>query len=161
MLQKLGNKVKERYKDKEVTLQTAEEMRLDKMSEIILEFVGELLEQATGKREKENIVSMGVVAWNIAILSDAIKLSPLECLEDFLKTSGIEKDSEEEAVTTAVLLALIEKKQKTFPNIRRLVMDFEIKATKNDLNLSVASAELPVKNRGARKSKKQGNKQMA
>lgn len=165
LFQKLENKVKERYKDKQVTLQTTEEAGLDKMSDIILEFASELLDSANSKQEKEGIMSMAIVAWNIAILSDATKLSPIDCIQDFLQTTGIEEEgSEEEEVTAAILLELIIKKQEMFPNISRLVVDFEVKAMRNELQLNVASSEIPMKDSDAffsRKNNKQSKKRVA
>lgn len=160
LFQKLENK----YKDKPVTLQTAEKAGLDKMSDIILEFASELLDSANSKQEKEGILSMAIVAWNIAILSDATKLSPIDCIQDFLQTTGIEEESEEEEVTAAILLGLIIKKQEMFPNISRLVVDFEVKATRNELQLNVASSEIPMKDSDAffsRNSKMQSKKRVA
>lgn len=164
VLQRLGDKVKNRYKDSEITVQTAEELGLTKMSEIILEFAEELLENAKSNQEKKDILTMAIVAWNIAVMSDTTGLSPLECIEDFLKTADIEEGSEEEKLTATALLALIAKKQALFPDIRRVVIDFEIETIRKKLHLNVVSTEVPLKNNDSffsKMRKKQGKKQIA
>lgn len=145
LLETIRDKLEEQYKGKQVTIETSEEMGLVKMSEIILEFAQELLDLAKSYREKESILMLAIVAWNIAVMANYDTNSVISHIEDFLRTLGFKRNSEEKEAVVSILLALVEKKRAKFPDVHRYIIDFEVKEIKKDLHLNVASAVAPTK----------------
>lgn len=147
LLQTMGDKVKKQYKDESIMMGTSDELGLDKMSEILLEFAEELLDSAKSDQEKEDIIMMAVVAWNIAIVADEDTESTIDCIEDYLQSLDFKKKSEEKEAVSCVLHALVEKKRIEYPDVQRFIVDFEIIETKDQFRLNVASLVAPVDKR--------------
>ncbi len=163
LLQPMMDKFKEKYEGKEAILETSEEAGLFKMSEVIFEFTQELMDLAKSKREKEGILMLAIVAWNLAVMAGDEPHAVVQHIEDFLQVLEFKSDSEEEVVVAAMLLALAEKKHLEFPDIQRIIVDFEIKETKKDFRLQVASVEASREKNAPilpRARKKQGKKGM-
>jgi len=144
LLQTMGERVKKQYKDESIMMETSDELGLTKMSEILLEFAEELLDNAKNDQEKEGIIMMAVVAWNIAIIADEDRESVIDHIEDYLRTLGFKKNSEDKEVLAYILHTLVEKKWMEYPDIQRLIVDFEIIETKNEFRLNVASLVAPA-----------------
>lgn len=145
LLQNLMHRVKNRHKDKDCSIATAEEMGLAKMSEIILEFADDMIELGENHVARENSIMLAIIAWNLAVLIEAGEVDPSEHLNKFYRMMKIKKNSEEEEALTALILLLIERKHAEYPHIHRFIEDFEIVETKNDFHLNVASVAMPPK----------------
>ena len=95
-------------------------------------------------QEKEGIIMMAIVAWNIAIIADEDTESAIDYIEDYLRSLDFKKKSEEKEVVSCILLALVEKKRMEHPDIQRFIVDFEVIETKNEFRLNVASLVAPA-----------------
>lgn len=158
LLQTMGEKVKKQYKDDSMIMGTSDELGLDRMSDILLKFAKELLENANNDQEKESIIMMAIVAWNISIVADEDPESAIDHIEDYLRTLGFKKKSEDKEVLAFVLLTLVEKKWMDFSDVQRFIVDFEVIETKNEFRFNVASLVAPA-NKSALPLLK-GNKKM-
>src|SRR3990167_678385 len=123
LLQTMGDKVKKQFRDESIKMGTSEELGLERMSDIILEFAEEFLEGAKNPREKKGIIMMTVVAWNIAIIADEDIESAIDRIEDYLRTLGFKKKSEDKDVVSCMLLGLVEKKWMEYPDVQRFIVD--------------------------------------
>ncbi|MBY0272891.1 MAG: SEC-C domain-containing protein [Alphaproteobacteria bacterium] len=144
LLQTMGDKVKKQYKDESIMMGTSDELGLDRMSEILLEFAEELLDSAKNDEEKEGIIMMAIIAWNIAIITDEDIESTIDCIDDYLQSLDFKKKSEEKEAVSCVLHALVEKKWIEYPDVQRFIVDFEVIETKDQFRLNVASLVAPV-----------------
>jgi hypothetical protein len=54
-----------------------------------------------------------------------------------------DKDTQARQDTTAILEELLERKSSSFANIRRYIIDFELRETRDDIHLSVVSSPEP------------------
>ena len=95
-------------------------------------------------QEKEGIIMMAIVAWNIAIIADEDTESAIDYIEDYLRSLDFKKKSEEKEVVSCVLLALVEKKWMEFSEIQRLIIDFEAIESKDEFQLHVDSLVAPA-----------------
>lgn len=137
----LMNNVKERFHDKTVNIIDTEEIGLEKMSEVILEYADELLDAATTEKAERKAIMVAIVAWNLALMDDD------ECneeLENLLKNiMEIEKDSDDWNTMSSVLQALIHKKRTQYFFINRFIVDYSIIKTNKGLYLNIASLVSP------------------
>ena len=103
------------------------------MSEIILEFIDDLLEQTSSHEEAASVMGLAVVAWNLALLpiSDQRKK-----LDDFLADlkNPLQKKYHED-----MLLQLIKRKLECYPDIYRLIVRYEVLKTPEGPHLNIAS----------------------
>ena len=103
-----------------------------KMSEVILELADELLEMAETKSEYKKVIDITCIAWNLTILSEREKQNLLETL--FNKV-----DDEAQQDIRDVLSSLMEKKNRLYPHINRLILDYDFVRNKQNFHLNVVS----------------------
>jgi hypothetical protein len=113
----------------------SQEDNLPKMSEILMEFGSDFIEEAEKDDEIEIILTICVVAWNLSFL-DVQEIN--EAIESFLKLKELEHDKEE---LRAILTELIDRKAIEYPHINRVIQHFEFIKTKNGRVFNVASTE--------------------
>lgn len=104
-----------------------------KMSAIILDLADFILKEASTKQQEHSAISIACLAWNISIL-DSIRGQ--KCLEDFFKD---EDDPDFKADIEDIIEIIIEKKRRYYPDINRIIVDFELLQNKKDLHLTIMS----------------------
>lgn len=113
-----------------------------KMSAVILQLAEPLLRQHGKATERaEAIISLTIAGWNKSMF-------PLEqqpSIENDLIDCFIPKDGNAEAVGVAVhIMDLIaERREKLFPALRKIVVDYELEISGGHLTLNVSSAPIP------------------
>jgi len=114
---------------------------ITKISDSLQKLIEPFASDTKNKKELEFFLFVAVIAWNLEVMSDLIPAMEWiemmnESIADFVKT----KDPEQIEFIEDLIMTLIERKEKLFPNDMRLVADFELKSLgKGDYHLSVAS----------------------
>ena len=113
-----------------------------KMSAVILELVQPLLEQHGKSAEKvEALISLAVAGWNKSLLP--ADLQP--AIETELINGFVPRDGSAEAVGVAIDLMdhVADRRAKLYPNLRKLIVDYEVIIANGQLTLNVLSAPIP------------------
>lgn len=106
-----------------------------KMSEIILHLAEDLLEFATTKSQNKQAITTACLAWNLAVMFDTKKQK-----EELDKLFDKEvNDPQSQVDLFEIVHSLIQKKNYYYPDISRVIVDFELIDNKNNLHLHVAS----------------------
>ena len=125
------NRVQQRVGDKCSIVQG--ELNGVKMSAVILDLAGFLLEVAHTKERQEAAIAITCAAWNIAVTGAEEKQNLLDSYFETIDDPIHEQD------TLDIINAIIERKQLLYPEINRLILDYEVNGTKNNLHLNVVS----------------------
>lgn len=104
-----------------------------KMSAIILDLANFLLKAASTKQQEHSAISIACLAWNMSIL-DSIRGQ--ECLNDFFKDKD---DPDFKADIEDIIETIIAKKRHYYPDINRIIVDFELLQNKKDIHLTIMS----------------------
>ena len=113
-----------------------------KMSAVILELAEPLLEEhGTDPKRVESIVALTIVAWNKSLL-------PADKQDDVVRDAVnkiVPADGEAELVGAVIyMLELIEdRRKKLYPSVRKLVVDYDLHASEDNISLNIASMEIP------------------
>lgn len=109
-----------------------------KMSEIIMDFVGPMLERTSSRLEKENMILMAITAWNMCLL-------PKKEQKKVLANFKSEKDMDEEGMNIIKeMVELMSAYRKEFyPDVSRFILDYEFTESRDDMHLNVVSSMEP------------------
>ena len=100
----------------------------EKMSDCLVEVLGDLINQVGTEEEVDKLITLAGVAWNASLLPDQGRT-------DFL--ASVMQDDVRDLIES-----LIRRKQLLFPEVRRYVVDVQVRVIDDDLYISVASADL-------------------
>jgi len=116
-----------------------EKLGVNKMSEIILEYAEELLEQASTSEEMKSAIFLAISAWNLSLMGENNRTKEIDIfIRDVMK---IEKNSNEWEEIRNMVQALIEKRIADYSEVDRFIFDYEfIQLSKNDFHLNVISS---------------------
>jgi hypothetical protein len=113
-----------------------------KLSAIILQLAEPLLKQH-GKTEEraKAIISLAIAGWNKSMFPP----DQQPAIENDLIDWFVPKDGSAEAVGVAVHLmdAIADRRAKLFPNLRKIIVDYEVVISGGRLTLNVLSAPIP------------------
>lgn len=104
-----------------------------KMSAIILDLADFLLKAASTKQQEHSAISIACLAWNMSIL-DSVRGQ--ERLDDFFQDKD---DPDFKADIEDIIGAMIAKKRHYYPDINRIIVDFELLQNKKDIHLTIMS----------------------
>ena len=114
----------------------------DRMSAVILQLAEPLMKQhgKTAQRT-ESIIMLTIAGWNKSMFPP--DKQPL--IEKDLIDAFVPKDGSAEAVGVAmeVMDMMAERRQKLFPDLRKIIVDYEVEISGDRLNLNVTSAPAP------------------
>jgi hypothetical protein len=113
-----------------------------KMSAVVLEVAGPLLKKHGKTPERAEAVIMLVIAgWNKALLPP----DKQPALEKDIIDRLVPADGSAEAVGVAVYIMdmAAERREKLFPDIRKLIVDYKMEIADGRLTLNVTSAPIP------------------
>jgi RNA binding exosome subunit len=109
---------------------------VQKMSEVLEEFVEPYLPSAQGHQQTKALFAMAIVAWNISLLPDAEQRSHLENVSQKVAESSGSQDC---ADIREELQRMVDRRKKYFSYCNRRILDFELTESADDYHLSVIS----------------------
>lgn len=108
-----------------------------KMSEVLEDFLSPYTDIADDKQGLQVLFSMGMLAWNIALMPAEKRT---EMLNQAFATLGQWQDPQDIAVGKELVEELIERKAELFANNQRRIVSFELEyVAHGDYHISVAS----------------------
>ncbi len=110
-------------------------LQKEKMSEVLLDFAKPLTDECENNKAFLNALKFSIIAWNSSFLSPAERKKFID--ESF---NICIKDSNERAIAYEILSKMLERKEKKFPNINRIIMDFQISYRDGQHRLDVISS---------------------
>jgi hypothetical protein len=113
-----------------------------KMSAVILQLAEPLMKQHGKNAERaQAIIMLAIAGWNKSMFPP--DKQPL--VEKDLIDAFVPKDGSAEAVGVAVEVMdiIAERRQKLFPDLRKIIVDHEVKISGGRLTLNVTSAPIP------------------
>jgi|GEM_PF-1435665 len=118
-------------KDAVITTKTQNE----KMSEVLLDFAEPLIDKCKDDKAFYNALQICAIAWNSSFLSPEERNKLID--ESFNKYIN---DNEDREIAKEILSKMLERKQKKFPDIKRMIMDFQISYKDGQQHLFVTSS---------------------
>ncbi len=113
-----------------------------KMSAVILQLAEPLFKQygKTADRAKV-IISLAVAAWNKSMFPpDKQPLIEQDLIDCFVPKDG---NAEDVGLTIGFMDVIAERREKLFPDLRKIVLDYEAEISGGRLTLAVTSAPIP------------------
>ena len=108
-----------------------------KMSEVLEDFVEPYTDSTLNKHGLEMLFSMGVLAWNIALMPAEKRI---EMVNEAFAATMPDRDPEDIAVGKDFVEELIHRKEKFFADNQRMIMNFELQyVARGEYHISVAS----------------------
>ncbi len=113
-----------------------------KMSAVILQVAEPLLKRHGKTRERtETIISLTVAGWNKSLVPPEKQPSfEKELIDCFVPKDG---SAEDVGVATLIMDIAAERREKLFPNLRKIVVDYDLDISRGQLTLNVTSAPIP------------------
>lgn len=133
-IERLKNRIRKNMGDGASVFQQGDSNDI-KMSEVIVDLADFLLERACDEKKQRAAISITCLAWNMAILGMEKGRKFLDAYFDRVDDPIHVKD------TMDIVSAIIQRKQAYYPQINRIIMDFEIIRIKNRLHVNVVSIQ--------------------
>lgn len=113
-----------------------------RMSAVILQIAEPLIKQHGKTEERVKWVLMLCVAgWNKSVFpADKQAIVEGEFIDRFVPKDG---SAEAVGVVVQIMDYVAEQREKLFPDLRKVIVDYEIEISGDDLNLNVTSARAP------------------
>ena len=102
------------------------------MSEVLLDFIEPYTRHVHSEDEFRNAIRLGLVAWNTALLPKERQVETIERFIDEVVHDGADDFRQ-------VVYEMIERKQRWFAQIKRLILKYHLTVTENGPHLSVIS----------------------
>jgi len=113
-----------------------------RMSAVILQLAKPLIRQH-GKTEEraKSILMLCVAGWNKSVFPpDMQPIVEKELIDRFVPKGG---SAEAVGAVVHIMDTVAEQREKLFPDLHRVIVDYEIEISGGDLNLNVTSARAP------------------
>lgn len=104
-----------------------------KMSEVILDLAEDLLEAAETKSQYNSAITITCIAWNLATLNSEEYKNSLERQLSKMGDQSYQQD------TLKIIDALVEKKNRLYPDINRVILDYDLIGNKHNFHLNIVS----------------------
>jgi hypothetical protein len=113
-----------------------------KMSAVILQLAEPLIKRHGKTAERaEAIIMLTVAAWNKSMFPpDEQPLVEKDLIDAFVPKGG---NAEAVAVAMEVMDVIAERRQKLFPSLRKIIIDYDVQIAGGRLTLGVSSAPIP------------------
>ena len=107
----------------------------EKMSEVLIEFAKPLTDECEDDEAFYLAIQISVLTWNLSFfpLKERKKL-----IDEFINKCV--NDNREIKTTREILSKMLERKEKNFPDIKRMIIDFQISYTNGKPYLNVMSS---------------------
>lgn len=113
-----------------------------RMSAVIMELAGPLIKQHGNTAQRaESIIMLTIAGWNKSMFPP--EKQPM--IEKDLINAFVPKDGSAEAVAVAmeIMDMMAERREKLYPDIRKIIVDYEVEIGGGRLTLNVTSAPIP------------------
>jgi hypothetical protein len=110
-----------------------------KMSQVLTKLIAPFAHLAPSDEEYEVLLNMAVVAWNLSLLAEEQR-PPL--IDHFLAGGLPGADSNVTDLARELIDQLIERKQALFPDMRRLIVSYQLTRTGEAYHLKVVSGPI-------------------
>ena len=113
-----------------------------KMSAVITQLAEPLLKQhGTNAERAEAIISLTVAAWNKSMFPpDKQPIIEKELIDCYVPKDG---SAESVGVITHIMDTVAERREELFPDLRKVIVDYELDISGGHLTLNVTSAPIP------------------
>ena len=113
-----------------------------KMSAVILQLAEPLMKQhGTTAERAEGLLMLTTAGWNKSMFPpDKQPLIEKDLIDAFVPKDG---SAEDVGVAVQVMDIIAERRQKLFPDLRKIVVDYEVEIGGGRLTLNVTSAPIP------------------
>jgi hypothetical protein len=113
-----------------------------KMSAVINQLAEPLLKQhGTNAKRAEAIISLTVAAWNKSMFPpDKQPIIQKELIDCFIPKDG---NAEDVGIVTHIMDIVADRREELFPDLRKIIVDYEVDISGDQLNLNVTSAPVP------------------
>ena len=127
---------------KEQSIDSGREFRIappttEKMSEIIIDYARPLLDVATNAEEQKKAITIAVTIWNLSLFPEDMQFDYINEIKRITsasnKTDDLSDDDHE------IFNYLMQRKKLLFPDINRLVVDYEFVETPKSFHLNIVS----------------------
>jgi uncharacterized membrane protein YheB (UPF0754 family) len=109
----------------------------EKMSEVLLEFAKPLTDECENDKAFYNALQISAIAWNSSFLPPGERNKLIdESINKYIN------DNSERAMAKEILSKMLKRKEKNFPNINRMIMDFQISYRDGQQHLDVISSTI-------------------
>lgn len=105
-----------------------------KMSEVIIDLADFLLEQAHTETRVRTAITITCTAWNLAVVGFEKGQKFLDAYFEQINDPVLKQDALD------VINVIIEKKQAYYPDINRIILDFDFVRTKSNLHINIVSS---------------------
>lgn len=141
----MSSKAKERWKRLEALGAKGEVPTPEgeaKMSAVITKLAEPLLKQhATNAKQAETIISLTVAAWNSSMFPPNKRpLIEKELIDSFVPKDG---SAEDIGLVIDLMDMIAERRKEFFPDLRKIIVDYEVDISDGRLSLNVTSAPVP------------------
>ncbi len=113
-----------------------------KMSEVILKVAEPLMKKyGTNAKRLKAILALAIAGWNKAMIP-ADKQSAVEkdLIDSFIPKDVLAQDM---VVLVEAMDLIADRREEFYPDLRKLIIDYEVNIAGGQLNLNVSSAPLP------------------
>lgn len=113
-----------------------------KMSAVILQLAEPLMKQhGTSAERAEGLLMLTIAGWNKSMFPpDKQPLIEKDLIDTFVPKDG---SAEDVGVAVQVMEIIAERRQKLFPDLRKIIVDYEVEIGGGRLTLNVTSAPIP------------------
>jgi hypothetical protein len=108
-----------------------------RMSDVLEAFIEPYLETAHTHDQRLMLLSIAAFAWNVALRPEDQQQQEIT---EFVSQIVPDANNPARQDITAILEEFVERKRSSFADVRRYIVDFELRETRNDVHLSVVSA---------------------
>ncbi len=133
---RLLRRAKQRSIDSGMELQIAPP-QTEKMSEIIFDFAQPLLAVATSPTEQKKAISTAIIGWNLSLLPKKAQSDQISKIKKILDSENNSDHFSNEGLE--IFNYLIARKKTLFPEVNRMVADYEFVETPTGFHLNVVS----------------------
>lgn len=104
-----------------------------KMSDIIIHYAEPLIDVARTDEDEEKAIVMAIILWNIAVVPE----NERQGMIDSITSTPLKGNNSTEFNQT--LAYFMERKQELYPDVNRMILEYECTQTPDGLHLNVAS----------------------
>lgn len=112
-------------------------MAKEKMSDVIFQFADPLLEMAESDEEGKKALVVALLIWNLSLSHEKVRAEQRKAIDKMLGMS--DEQHQEYQSWKEMVDFMLERKKTDFPDIHRMILNYDIIETPEGLHLNVTS----------------------